>query len=104
MFGDGPANGRKWMYLAAGVSSLGIGLLTYQTQLQRRREAIGISQILPQLHAAEEGEKKEVEGGRELKGWELRYKEFSSLVYKRQVYMTAQDFLESITQDEPRCR
>lgn len=33
---------------------------------------------------------------------ELRYQEFASLEYGGEVYMTARDFLESVTQDTPR--
>ncbi len=95
------------MLLAAGAS-FGIGLLTYKIHLERRRRALGLglgsSLILPQIQASE-GEGGGEEGSeRKLKGWELRYKDFASLFYRGERYMTAQDFLESITQDRPRGR
>ena len=33
-----------------------------------------------------------------------RYKDFASVMYEGDMYMTPRDFLESITQDEPRCK
>ena len=88
----------KWRIVAvltAGTS--GIGLLAYQWKI--RGDISGPSLLLPPLQAAE----KELEKKPKVQAWERRYHDFSSLVFKGEPYMSARDFLESLTQDEPRC-
>ncbi len=100
--GPSPRAMKRWLLLAGGAS-LGL-VLTYQARMERRKGlglGLGGSSIVPRLQAAE-GEGSE-EGGRRVSGWERRYRDFASLHYKGEGYMTAQDFLESLTQDAPRC-
>lgn len=93
---------RRWILLGTGASSL--ALLAYNSHLERRR-SLGLGLVMPQLQAAEGGgggSEKEGED-RQISGWERRFRDFASLHYKGERYMTAQDFLESLVQDAPRC-
>lgn len=53
---------------------------------------------LPQLEAAENEEKE-----RKVSLRERRYKDFASVVYRGEPYMTGRDFLEAVTKKSPRC-
>lgn len=53
--------------------------------------------LLPQLKAADSENREAKVSVRE-----RRYKDFSSISYKGEPYMTPRDFLESVTSDEPR--
>ena len=95
---------KKWNSLnytfgvgALTVSSAGIALYIWK----RRSETREGMKVLLTLQAAEKKEemKKEEE---KVPIRERRYKEYASVLYKGEVYMTPRDFLESLTLDEPR--
>ena len=92
---------------AAGVIASGLGLVWYfhtrnkdapsQSSLHKIRNPLQLN--------AYEGRGKKESGEAEKKKVsirERRYKDFSSLRYKGEPYMTPRDFLESVTLDEPR--
>ncbi len=63
---------------------------------------LSLPSLLPQLRASEPEEKRE--GQEKVSIRERRYKAFSSIKYKGELYMTPRDFLESVTSDGPRRR
>ena len=87
----------------AGVIASGLCLAWYSNTHRERghRPKDHLPSLLPQLRAAEpeKHERKEKVSIRE-----RRYKDFSSVKYKGEPYMTPRDFLESVTIDEPRRR
>lgn len=87
-----------------GVVASGLGLAWYL----RGRESEGskeherVLQVpLLQLRASD-GARKEEKPPAKVSVRERRYKDFSSIKFKGQPYMTPRDFLESVTIDEPR--
>ena len=56
--------------------------------------------LVPQLRAKQQNDENEKELKPSIK--EVRYRDFSSCSYKGEVYMTAQDMLEAVTQATPR--
>ena len=88
----------SWGYVgvvAVLASTTGLSLNWYQ----KRKEG-GTVLFLPTLRAADkDGE----DIGRKVSLRERRYKDFASVVYHREPYMTPRDFLESVTKDTPRC-
>ena len=77
------------------VSGLGLAAFIYQWRAAKGR---GNVSLVPELNA---GGKKEGEAPK-VSHRELRYKEFASIMYKGEPYMSVRDFLESVSQDEPR--
>ena len=78
----------SWRYVVGVVSGVGLAAFIYQWRAAK-------ASLVPELNA----------GGSEapkVSHRELRYKEFASLVYKGEPYMSARDFLESVSQDEAR--
>ena len=78
----------SWRYVVGVVSGVGLAAFIYQWRAAK-------ASLVPELNA----------GGSEtpkVSHRELRYKEFASLVYKGEPYMSARDFLESVSQDESR--
>lgn len=76
---------------AAGVS--GLGLVRYWKD--------GGGTLLPQIRAAGRKDTDE-EMKSKVSQREILYKDFASYVYKGEPYMSARDFLETVTRDEPR--
>ena len=71
----------------------------------RSRDTLGGVFLLPRVSADGGGKAGKPDTGEEapkISRRELRYQEFSSIKYEGEVYMTARDFLESVTQDTPR--
>ena len=83
---------RGWgLACLAGVA--GIGVIVYEWR--GRGSSV---QLLPELQAAEDKEEKVAR-----RPWrEVRYEDFASFNYMGEPYMSARDFLESLTQDRPR--
>ena len=77
------------------VSGLGLAAFIYQWRAAKGRKNVS---LVPELNA---GGRKEGEAPK-VSHRELRYKEFASIVYKGEPYMSVRDFLESVSQDEPR--
>lgn len=92
-------SGSKWGY---GWGTL-IGVAGGVTLIANlwERESDQRPALLPRLHAEEKKkEPQKNDPGVSLR--ELRFKDFASLTYKGELYMTATDFLESTTRDRPR--
>lgn len=84
----------------AGVVASGVGLAWYLHSRERRGSSEGRRDLqLPvlELRAAEEDKAPAKVSVRE-----RRYKDFSSVKFKGEPYMTPRDFLESVTLDKPR--
>ena len=88
----------------AGAAASGFCLAWY---LHRRSEGVptghqqGLLSLLPQLRASG-SEEKVNQTSKKISVREQRYKDFSSIRYRGEPYMTPRDFLESVTLDEPR--
>ena len=52
----------------------------------------------------DEGEKSEEMAPKQMSRREKRFNQFASCEFEGQVLMTAQDFLESLTENEPKCK
>ena len=86
---------------AAVVAASGLCLAWYTRGREKRRSQwheTSIQAPLLQLNASGGGEK----APGKVSVRERRYKDFSSIRYRGEPYMTPRDFLESITIDEPR--
>jgi len=81
-----------------GALTSGACLALYLHGKEKQPTGHSIS-LLPQLRAFG---KKEDKGHEKIPLREQRYKDFSSVQYNGQPYMTPRDFLESVTLDEPR--
>ena len=90
----------------AVVISSGLSLIWYQRRKNRKHTD---QHTLPlQLSASSDkpssdGSSKTSEDSK-VSNRERRYKEFSSLYFKGEPYMTPRDFLESVTLQKPRCK
>lgn len=87
-----------WGYAGVVVvlaSTTGLSLNWY-----KKRKEGGTVLLLPTLRAADKESK---DSERKVSLRERRYKDFASVVYLREPYMTPRDFLESVTKDTPRC-
>jgi len=82
------------------AAASGLGLATYIHQLRGGKDGGVGALLLPELQAA--GGKEEEAKTPKVSVRELRYKEFASIVYKGEPYMSGRDFLESVARDEPR--
>ena len=92
---------QTWNYVVGVVAAAsGLGLATYVHQLRAGKVGSGVSLLLPELQAA--GGKEEEAKTPKVSIRELRFKEFASIVYKGEPYMSGRDFLESVARDEPR--
>lgn len=92
-----------WSYVVGVVAAAsGLGLATYIHQLRGGKGGGVGALLLPELQAA--GGKEEEAKTPKVSVRELRYKEFASIVYKGEPYMSGRDFLESVARDEPRGR
>ncbi|KAL5011341.1 hypothetical protein ScPMuIL_009892, partial [Solemya velum] len=87
---------RKLILISAAT-----GLIAWQVW-ERRRKLFSRSGLgfIPTLHAAKEDDKKKMQFSHR----EMRFREFASVQYEGQNYMTPQDFLESVTEETPRPR
>lgn len=86
----------------AGVIASGLGIVWYlQKERSDRDQSFG-SVPFPHLKAASSSSK-ETEDAK-LSVRECRYKDFSSLYFNGELYMTPRDFLESVTLNKPRCK
>lgn len=102
--GDKGTNGHSTLTTSlsvAGAVTSGFCLAWY---LHRRSEGTptdhqqGSQSLLPQLRASGS----EGKASMKISVRERRYKDFSSIRYKGEPYMTPRDFLESVTLDDPR--
>ena len=84
--------------VAAGAITAGLGVVWY-LRWQDKDQSVGWKSFfkiqLPQLNASN-GQKNRVSHR------ECRYKDFCSVQFMGEPYMTPRDFLESVTTDEPR--
>lgn len=97
------SNGGRWA-VAGVIAGIG-GVCLAATKYRKSRDSAGLS-FIPTVHAedgADKGKGAEGEERPKTSKRELRYKDFASLMYGNEVYMTPRDFLESVTQDQPRC-
>ena len=90
--------GFRWGVMGALAGAGGAFVYNWRSRDAQR----GLS-LFPRV-STNEGDKVEKAGeeARKITRRELRYQEFSSLKYEGEVYMTARDFLESVTQDTSR--
>ncbi|KAK3719863.1 hypothetical protein RRG08_040163 [Elysia crispata] len=85
--------------LLAGVA--GIGSFAAYQALCRRENLM----ILPAVQAATDGGDDDAPGkSKETNYREMRFRHFASVEYDGNLYMTPQDFLESVTEESPRAR
>ena len=99
-----PRPGPKAIVLGAlfGVSGAAAGCVVLRKISKGSGSEASSSVLLPKLWAAEDKKEKDESKPAPVSKRELRYKDFASLSYKGEVYMTPRDFLESITHNEPR--
>ena len=93
------ANSSKWGYAWGALIGVtgGLALIAHRSGSQ----PIENYTLVPRLNAEEKKEdQQKKDPGVSLR--ENRFKEFASLSYKGELYMTAADFLESATRDKPR--
>ncbi|XP_019647427.1 PREDICTED: calcium uptake protein 3, mitochondrial-like isoform X2 [Branchiostoma belcheri] len=85
-----------------------VGAITGLVYARRRRGETAIQVGLPVVMAKEEEEKRKfwqrAPPQQKMSDRERRFREFSSVEYKGQMYMTPRDFLESVTEERPRPR
>lgn len=93
-----PRSGLRWGMIGALAGAGGAFVYNWRSRDAQR----GLS-LFPRV-STNEGDKAEKtsEEAHKVSRRELRYQEFSSLKYEDDVYMTARDFLESVTQDTSR--
>lgn len=100
----GPSAVTGGLGLAVVVAS-GVGLAWYLHSRERRGSSEGGRGLhLPvlELRASADGEGKEDKVPAKVSVRERRYKDFSSVKFNGEPYMTPRDFLESVTLDKPR--
>ena len=95
------SGGFRWGMMGALAGAGGAFVYNWRSRDAQR----GLS-LFPRV-STNEGDKAEKvekagEEARKITRRELRYQDFSSLKYEGEVYMTARDFLESVTQDTSR--
>lgn len=104
--GSGESRGQEssgYSALGAGVVASGLCVVWYlrsRTGERHRTQAPAIIKLLPQVEASG-GERKD-DKPEKVSARERRYKDFSSISFKGEPYMTPRDFLESVTHDSPR--
>lgn len=105
---DGQQRNSTWnragLGIAAGVVASGLGLAWYLRGSGRKdsgEHGGGVQSPLLQLRASGGG-KEDKAPTTKVSVRERRYKDFSSIKFKGEPYMTPRDFLESVTLDEPR--
>ncbi|XP_066286171.1 calcium uptake protein 3, mitochondrial-like isoform X9 [Branchiostoma lanceolatum] len=100
---SGSRRGAAVLYAAGAV-----GAITGLVYARRRRGEATIQVGLPVVMAKEEEEKRKfwqrAPPQHKMSDRERRFREFSSVEYKGQMYMTPRDFLESVTEERPRPR
>ncbi|XP_035682363.1 calcium uptake protein 3, mitochondrial-like isoform X7 [Branchiostoma floridae] len=100
---SGTRRGTAVLYAAGAV-----GAITGLVYARRRRGEAAIQVGLPVVMAKEEEEKRKfwqrAPPQHKMSDRERRFREFSSVEYKGQMYMTPRDFLESVTEERPRPR
>ncbi|CAH1268278.1 MICU3 [Branchiostoma lanceolatum] len=100
---SGSRRGAAVLYAAGAV-----GAITGLVYARRRRGEATIQVGLPVVMAKEEEEKRKfwqrAPLQHKMSDRERRFREFSSVEYKGQMYMTPRDFLESVTEERPRPR
>lgn len=87
----------NWVWSAMLATSVGISCMYY---IRWKSRDIETPTVLPQI-AADDGKERE-EKEKKVTKRELRYQDFASVMYEGEMYMSPKDFLESVTQDEPR--
>jgi hypothetical protein len=92
------------MAAGLGVVASGFGLAWYLHGQERTGSSEGERGLkLPVMELrASDGEGKEGRKAPKVSMRERRYKDFASIKYKGEPYMTPRDFLESVTLDAPR--
>lgn len=88
----------SWGYVgvvAVLASATGLSLNWY-----KKKEERVVDLFLPTLQAATKEDEDKV---RKVSLRERRYKDFASIMFHGEPYMTPRDFLESVTKDTPRC-
>ncbi|XP_078600883.1 calcium uptake protein 3, mitochondrial-like isoform X11 [Branchiostoma floridae x Branchiostoma japonicum] len=100
---SGTRRGTAMLYAVGAV-----GAITGLVYARRRRGEAAIQVGLPVVMAKEEEEKRKfwqrAPAQHKMSDRERRFREFSSVEYKGQMYMTPRDFLESVTEERPRPR
>lgn len=89
---------------AAGAVTSGLCLAWYFHTREKRHTTghkTSLPHLLPQLRASG-NDKREEKPKEKVSVRERRYKDFSSVQFRGEPYMTPRDFLESVTLDEPR--
>lgn len=98
-------NSRRTSLLGVGVVGAvasGLCLAWYlRDDKESGRHVPSVVKLLPQVTASERKEEATTE---KVSIRERRYKDFCSISYKGEPYMTPRDFLESVTHDSPRRR
>ncbi|CAI5679723.1 unnamed protein product [Oreochromis niloticus] len=113
LVGGQTANGRKtWRCLAAGVCVATGGAVLYfynglisgvGRKRMRRHSINGLLPSIPTVEAKEKARPFDFEDGDVyMSSHEHRFRLFSSVEYEGQLYMTPQNFIESVTMSEPR--
>ncbi|XP_063075486.1 calcium uptake protein 3, mitochondrial isoform X4 [Engraulis encrasicolus] len=102
---------RGWLAVGAGVVTVGAGAYYYWRHDSKKRglmHYINGRALLPSLPAVEAKEKGRPfdfeEGDVYMSSHEHRFRLFSSVEYEGQLYMTPQNFIESVTMSEPRSK
>ncbi|CAI5679719.1 calcium uptake protein 3, mitochondrial isoform X5 [Oreochromis aureus] len=115
LVGGQTANGRKtWRCLAAGVCVATGGAVLYfynglisgvGRKRMRRHSINGLLPSIPTVEAKEKARPFDFEDGDVyMSSHEHRFRLFSSVEYEGQLYMTPQNFIESVTMSEPRSK
>ena len=100
--GSTGGNGR-WAVVGA-LAGVG-GAWVLSTVNWRSRDTPGGVLLLPSVSAeggGKAGKGESAEEAPKISRRELRYQDFCSIKYEGELYMTARDFVESVTQDTPR--
>ncbi|KAL3996192.1 prothymosin alpha [Sarotherodon galilaeus] len=115
LVGGQTANGRRtWRCLAAGVCVATGGAVLYfynglisgvGRKRMRRHSINGLLPSIPTVEAKEKARPFDFEDGDVyMSSHEHRFRLFSSVEYEGQLYMTPQNFIESVTMSEPRSK
>lgn len=86
----------------AGLIVSGLGLAWYLNR-SPEDQVTPLKVQLPKLSASS-GDQKDKDDEKKVSVRERRYKDFSSIRFKGEPYMTPRDLLESVTLDKPRCK